>query len=183
MSSAESNADESSSGYSSSAVIQPLSSDLESRTIGHEKLLTENDDNSSVEEAKETMMEYLGLVKIGKTFKKKTTPPSKSFSSYNRYLSIPLTSKIGQFIIKNGAVKLDEPTTNKKAEVVPPERKSLRCETSTTNTKAEEKHEEFPITFKKDKALKQMPHQFCFNSRQRKLRMQTIDRGKYISIQ
>merc|ERR1712110_654565 len=42
---------------------------------------------------------------------------------------------------------------------------------------AEEKNEEFPITFKKDKALKQMPHQFCFNSRQRKIRMQTIDRG------
>ena len=183
MSLADSNADESSSGYSSSAVIHPLSSELEIRTLRHERLLTENDDNSSVEGAKEAMMEYLGLLKIGKTLKKKATPPSKSFSSYNKYLSIPLTSKIGQFIIKHGAVKLDETTSNKKAEVVPPERKSLRCETSTTYAKAEEKHEEFPITFKKDKALKQMPHQFCFNSRQRKIRMQTIDRGKYISIQ
>ena len=183
MSLADSNADESSSGYSSSAVIHTLSGDLETRNLRQERLLTEDDDNSSVEGAKEAMMEYLGLLKIGKTLKKKATPPSKSFSSYNKYLSIPLTSKIGQFIIKNGAVKLDETTSNKKAEAVPPERKSLRCETSTTYAKAEEKNEEFPITFKKDKALKQMPHQFCFNSRQRKIRMQTIDRGKYISIQ
>ena len=182
MSLADSYADESSSGYSSSAVIQPLSIDLETRTPRHERLLAKNDDNSSIEDAKETMMEYLGLLKVGTTLKKKAFVPSKSFNSYNRYLSIPLTSKIGQFIIKNGAVKLDDPTTDKNAEVVPPERKSLRCETSSTLARAETKHEEFPITFKK-KALKQTPHQFCFNSRQRKIRMQTIDRGKYISKQ
>lgn len=162
----------SSSGYLSSGIIPHTSGDQESSTQRLDTILAEYK-----EQQQEKMMEYLGLVKVGKILEKKKLPSPKSFSSYYRFFGIPLSSLLGQFIIKNGAINFGDSTNTKIAENVAPERKGLRSQTVTIPAKPEEQIDEFPITFKKHETPKQTPHQYCFNSHQRKLRMKIIDRG------
>ena len=116
------------------------------------------------------------MLKAGKkTLENKQTIRPRP-TSYAKFVSIDISSPLGQHIIKMGDIGLNTRMWVSATETPAPGRKGLRSETANT----EDKPEEFPITYKKDtpKALSRIPHQFCFNSLQRKMRMQILEQGK-----
>ena len=182
ISSHSSNTDGTTSGYSSSTALNDSTHILPTPSSRNEP------DQSKFQVL---FLENIGLFPVGKIFSKKEVIRPKA-SSYSRFVSIELSSPLGQSIIQGGNISVDESDFDfyscdlqQKIEYQEPkERKGLRSETTgSKNNCVDEYPTEFPITYKKPKAqnlVKEDPFIYSFNKRQRQMRFQELEQGKPI---
>ena len=174
----ESSSDDSSSGYSS-ATIQERISDLPINVTAN---LQMNNTNADLTQSKYKFMNYLGLNPTGSRKRMKNIIQPKA-ASYAKFVSIDFSSPLGKLIIKTCEAEIHRQIGGNAPVVVASERKGLRCRNTTTLCILDDKEEDFPVTFKKDRfqPARREPHLYCFNSFQRQMRLQVLEQGKRFS--
>ena len=125
-------------------------------------------------------LEYFGLQRSGFQKQKERIVRPKP-SSYAKFINIDMSSPLGIRIIRLGEMTVNDclEACNEAA----PERKGLRSEAAANICTLDE--EEFPVVYAKrlihydkSESSRRIPHQYCFNNLQRKLRLQTLERGE-----
>lgn len=177
-----SNGVESSSGYSSSTTFSTLNQVIPPPSINEQVLFPLYSVNSQ-----NKFLECFGLYPAETVFEMKDAMLPK-VSSYARFVTIDVCSPLGQAIIQGGKIFINEECYNvqsgeiddKRGYLDRKERKGLRSENPITKPKSEDDYPtDFPTTYKKNKSQssKQDPFLYSFNSRQRQMRVQVLEKG------
>ena len=183
VSNSGSSSDDSSSGYSSATTLKSNYAVALNRTA---RLPLNHITEAQQLECKEKFINYLGLYATGKIIKKEKIVRPKPLT-YAKFFNVDISSPLGKLIIRTGEMGVNDRIDINATELAIPERKGLRSEGADTLVTLDDK-EDFPITYLKkaheklSRAGKRIPHQYCFNTLQRKIRAQILEKGNAFLI-